>query len=129
VLAVDLEPEPTSVTHARHIVRSHLARSCPDDIVETVALLVTELVTNALLHAGTQLHLAVDVGPDQVEVRVSDGCPISPTLRHYGVGDATGRGLRMVSLLATAWGVDTHADGKTVWCELAFAGRPAPESG
>ena len=70
------------------------------------ALLVTELVTNAVLHARTAIVLIVDVGPGRVFLRVRDGSDAIPAPRRYGVEAATGRGLALVEQLATAWGVD-----------------------
>ena len=58
MLSVDLPPEPSSATRARALARERLEESCSSDTLDTVALLVTELVTNAILHA---LHIALQL--------------------------------------------------------------------
>ncbi len=89
-------------------------------------LLVTELVTNAVLHARTELHLIIETEPGIVRLRVEDRSPGTPVLRHYDTDDVTGRGLALVEMLATRWGVDPRPDGKSVWCEITFP--PSAES-
>ena len=61
MVKVDLPPEPRSATRARQLTREQLAASCPEEAVEVAALLVTELVSNAILHARTDIVLIVDV--------------------------------------------------------------------
>jgi anti-sigma regulatory factor (Ser/Thr protein kinase) len=119
VLSVDLPPEPSSATRARTLAREQLERSCPSDAVDTIALLVTELVTNAILHARTPLLLTVDTGPDHVRICVEDASNERPALRRYDPDAVTGRGLALVERLASSWGVDTTPAGKVVWCEVA----------
>ena len=81
VLTVELPPEPASATRARSFAREELAASVPDDTLDTVALLVTELVTNAILHARTPLQLILDPGPDVVRICVEDHSPTPPAVR------------------------------------------------
>ena len=81
---------------------------------------MTELVTNAVLHARTELHLVIETEPGMVRLRVEDRSPGTPILRHYDTDDVTGRGLALVEMLATRWGVDPRPEGKSVWCEIAF---------
>ena len=119
VVSVDLPPHPSSATRARRLAREHVA-ACPPEVIDTVALLVTELVTNAILHARTKLHLEIDVMPTRIRLRVKDGCPQVPVVRHYGAEDVTGRGLALVELLATDWGIEETPDGKAVWCEIVI---------
>jgi serine/threonine-protein kinase RsbW len=126
VVSVELPPEPASTTRARQLAREHVAE-CPADVVDTVALLVTELVTNAVLHARTELHLIIETEPGIVKLRVEDRSPGTPVLRHYNTDDVTGRGLALVELLATRWGIDPRPDGKSVWCEIAFPRSGEPE--
>jgi anti-sigma regulatory factor (Ser/Thr protein kinase) len=120
VIKVHLPPEPASATCARQVTREHLSASCPQDSIDVAALLVTELVTNAVLHARTAIVLVVDVGPGQVFLRVRDGSDAIPAPRRYGVEAATGRGLALVEQLATAWGVIQNDKGKEVWCQIDF---------
>jgi anti-sigma regulatory factor (Ser/Thr protein kinase) len=121
VVTLDLPPEPRSATRARQVTREQLAASCPQDSVEVAALLVTELVSNAVLHARTDIVLSVEVSPGCVVLRVRDGSDIEPVLRTYGPQAATGRGIALVEQLASAWGVDHSEQGKEVWCRIDFS--------
>ncbi|MGH8928741.1 MAG: ATP-binding protein, partial [Acidimicrobiia bacterium] len=80
--------------------------------------LVSELVTNAVLHARTPFLVKVTVAPDLIRVSVTDGDRTQPLMKQHGLSDPTGRGLRIVDAMADRWGVDPDVDGKTVWFEL-----------
>ncbi|MEU9130542.1 ATP-binding protein [Kitasatospora sp. NPDC048540] len=90
------------------------------ELAGDVLLLVTELVTNACLHAGGPNELAlVSAGP-AIRVEVSDGSRELPRLaagQHPGI--PSGHGLRVVDRLAADWGYALHEHGKTVWLEVA----------
>jgi anti-sigma regulatory factor (Ser/Thr protein kinase) len=118
VLSVDLPPEPSSATRARTLAREQLEASCPSDALETIALLVTELVTNAILHARTPLMLSVESRPAHVRICVEDHSSEKPARRSYESDAVTGRGLALVDQLASSWGVDATPSGKVVWCEV-----------
>ena len=118
MLSVDLPPEPSSATRARSFAREQLEASSPSDTIDDVALLVTELVTNAILHARTPLQLTLESRPGRVRICVEDHSDERPTLRHYDPDSVTGRGLALVEQLASSWGVDTTPGGKVVWCEV-----------
>jgi len=118
VLSVDLPPEPSSATRARTLARERLEASCSIDTVDTIALLVTELVTNAILHARTPLLLTLESRPGHVRICVEDRSNDQPALRSYDSDAVTGRGLALVEKLASTWGVDTTPAGKAVWCEV-----------
>ena len=116
-------PRPTAVGEARRHVRSCLDLSHDDDLRDTVELLVSEVVTNALVHAGTDIEVACKGQPGLVRVSVSDGSRHHPSPRSYGPHAGTGRGLRLLEELADEWGVDPSPAGKTVWFSV---GNPAP---
>jgi anti-sigma regulatory factor (Ser/Thr protein kinase) len=120
VVTLDLPPEPRSATRARQLTREQLAASWPEEAIEVAALLVTELVSNAVLHARTDIVLIVDVAPGRVVLRVRDGSDATPVPRGYGPDAATGRGIALVEQLASAWGVDRCSEGKEVWCQIDF---------
>jgi anti-sigma regulatory factor (Ser/Thr protein kinase) len=120
VVTLNLPPEPRSATRARQLTREQLAAFCPEEAIEIAALLVTELVSNAVLHARTDIVLMVDVAPGRVILRVRDGSDVTPVQRGYGMEAATGRGIALVEQLASAWGVDRCEDGKEVWCRIDF---------
>lgn len=130
---VTLAPHPSSARTAREHVTGVLEAVPLPDLVDTAALLVSEVVTNAVLHAGTEIELSCRVDRGAVCVEVRDRSAVAPTPRHYDAGAMTGRGLGMVELLADRWGVDADEDGKTVWFEVggaeagAAGGRRAPE--
>ena len=120
MLSVELPPEPASASRARQLARERLRVVCTPDVLDTVALLVTELVTNAILHARTPLQLEIEVHPDRVRLCVEDASLQQPELHHYDTDAVTGRGLALLEQLATSWGVEARPSGKVVWCEIAL---------
>ena len=116
-----LTPHPTSVGAARRFVRDVLmSRQVSDGVVDTVELLTSEVVTNAIVHARSGPQLAVEVDDDVVRVAVRDLSPELPVRRLGQVDDVSGRGVVIVEELASAWGVDRERDGaKRVWFEVA----------
>jgi anti-sigma regulatory factor (Ser/Thr protein kinase) len=119
VSALELPPTTDSVPLARRFVRSALRESRCD--VDTVLLLVSEVVTNAVLHARSGIRLEVEDREDTARVEVHDGSPVPPRLHHFRLTSGTGRGLRMLDQLATTWGVEPGPDGKVVWFEVGTA--------
>lgn len=81
-------------------------------------LAVSELVTNALVHAGTDVHLHVSVGEAGMRVEVADGSPHQPVPRDYSSTSGTGRGLRLLEDAVDRWGTLPDGDGKVVWFEI-----------
>ena len=113
-----LEPVVESTPVARHWIAAHL-RDLPADVTGCAALLTSELVTNAVLHAATPLCVTLHILPDRIRVDVADGNPHFPS--HQGVRHATrppGRGLTLFNTLASNWGVQAVDGGKIVWFEL-----------
>jgi anti-sigma regulatory factor (Ser/Thr protein kinase) len=91
------------------------------DVVDTVELLTSEVITNALVHAQSAPQLAVRVQPPVVRVEVVDGSPVIPIRRTIEAESLSGRGIAIVETLASDWGVtDISPDGKTVWFEVAI---------
>lgn len=89
-----------------------------DALSDFAELLVSELVTNAVLHARTSITLQVRRTESGVRIEVIDASPRSPQPRDYSDQATTGRGLTLVESLAAAWGMEPHDRGKTVWFEL-----------
>lgn len=114
-----VEDEPEALSGARHFVLGVLA-SMPQEVRDDAALVVTELVTNALLHAAPEVVLRVRVMGEGVRIEVSDGSRQVPLRVPASTGSMTGRGLGLVSALASAWGSIPTDDGKTVWAELSL---------
>jgi anti-sigma regulatory factor (Ser/Thr protein kinase) len=125
---MNLPPDPQSASTARAYVRRTLTDVCPPDLVDVAALLASELVTNAILHARTPLSIDVTSGPRGVRIAVTDDSPTLPRVRDHMPGASTGRGLQMVASLADAWGTDLNGASKTVWFELSPAGLAAAHS-
>jgi anti-sigma regulatory factor (Ser/Thr protein kinase) len=123
--SIRLDAEPRSVGHARRFCAATLAGWGVDaEVVDTCVLLVSELATNAVLHARTPF--TVEIAPTPVlRVEVHDGDPRLPHPRDYGVEAASGRGLHLVEALAASSGADRNASGKAVWFELAWSGSLA----
>jgi len=119
LVTLDLAPYPASVGVARRFTVDTLRRWGRDDLSTTGALLVTELVTNAILHARTMVQVCLERRDEIVRVEVHDGSPVRPALRDHGLDATTGRGLNLVARLAAAWGVDMGGNGKVVWAHLA----------
>lgn len=122
-----LDHGPECVREARRLVRQAIrGLGGDDDAVDTGALLVSELVTNAVLHGRTGAVLRVLAAGGRARVCVVDGSPMSPRPRGYGVHESTGRGLRLVEGLAASWGVEADsavsAGGKSVWFEIELHG-------
>jgi anti-sigma regulatory factor (Ser/Thr protein kinase) len=96
------------------------------DCIDTTKLLVTEVATNAVVHAHSPIRLTVSPEPpDALRVEVRDDDPTPPPLPCVPDADPTsGRGLWLVSALARRWGVNRNAKGKTVWFEVDGNGKP-----
>ncbi|MDQ4054734.1 MAG: PAS domain S-box protein [Actinomycetota bacterium] len=118
-----LQAHPSSVHAARRIVREALTLARRDDLVDAAQLLVSEMVTNALVHAGTPIDLRVSIEGGGLRVEVTDGSTQPPVPRSYGPMAGTGRGLRLLEQLVDRWGTLAHEDGKTVWFELSSGER------
>ena len=116
-LIEEIPPEPGSVPIVRQFVKD-LAWSKDEDSDMRLSLLVSELVTNAVLHARTNFAVQVTLTATAIRVSVTDGSPILPERRNYSFLHPTGRGLHLVDSLSDRWGVDLESTGKTVWFEL-----------
>jgi anti-sigma regulatory factor (Ser/Thr protein kinase) len=123
---------PRAVSEARHYVTGELG-DLPRDIVDEVAVIVSELVTNCVLHTDTEFRVRVEHDRQRVRVEVTDYGEGMPTQRVPPISEPTGRGLRIVRELADAFGVEPlpNGSGKTVWftvgLEPGAAGRGTAE--
>ncbi len=113
-----LPPDAASAGRARRLVATAIAASGHDELVDLATLLVSEVVTNSLLHAGTEMRLRCRRSGAGIRIEVFDRSSLVPSVRHYDADATTGRGLGLVSALATSWSVDCEDDGKTLWFEL-----------
>jgi len=93
------------------------AGACDDAVA-----LVSELATNAVIHARTPFTITVSRDGDTIRVGVHDRSAVSPRRRAYGLDATTGRGLRLVATIASNWGIDAEPGGKVVWFEVRREG-------
>jgi len=100
---------------AREFLRGSTCAEHHSEVVDDAVLMVSELVTNSVLHGGPPVVVAVDCDEATLQVRVRDGSPSLPALRDAATGDENGRGLALVAEMSADWGVDTEEDGKHVW--------------
>jgi serine phosphatase RsbU (regulator of sigma subunit)/anti-sigma regulatory factor (Ser/Thr protein kinase) len=115
-----LSCDPREVARARRLVRAQLLEWGLDDAVDTAELLVSEVVSNAVRHAGgARIGLRL-VRTDALLFEVTDDEPELPALLGAGVYDESGRGLRVVSRLAREWGASAAGHRKTVWFEQSL---------
>ena len=120
---IALPRSPSSVGAARRFIATRTAAwAFPTPVPDQLVLIGSELVTNAVLHARTELTLTLELREDRVRISVKDRSQAPPTLRHYRPDALTGRGLGVVAALSDRWGVSTAPDGKVVWAEVRANG-------
>jgi anti-sigma regulatory factor (Ser/Thr protein kinase) len=118
-LDTTLPAEPGSAPRARATVAEHTTTwGFGEELCEDATLIVTELVANAIRHAGTTIGVRLRRIPEGLRLEVSDGSPRPVRPASPSLLDEGGRGLALVDALATHYGVEGHPTGKTVWVEL-----------
>jgi anti-sigma regulatory factor (Ser/Thr protein kinase) len=115
-----LPPVPQSARRARRHVTALLEALGLPALADTAALLVSEVVTNVLLHARSEASLRVCARPGALRVEVCDSSALPVQRRLRAAEAATGRGLVLLDALAERWGTETRRGGKVVWFELAL---------
>jgi anti-sigma regulatory factor (Ser/Thr protein kinase) len=115
---VVLDPVPTSPAAARRWLRARLDALGRPQLADVALLLVSEAVTNAVLHARTAIEVDVQPLGNGIRVEVRDGSPRPPSRRRHSEAATTGRGLALVASLADDWGWSQQPAGKVVWFEL-----------
>ncbi|QKW07678.1 SpoIIE family protein phosphatase [Streptomyces sp. NA04227] len=127
------QAEPERVAAARQQVREVLHDWSDPEQVDSAVLLVSEMLTNVLVHTDGDALLVVVVsgerGRRRLRVSAGDGSDDLPHLRRPGELASSGRGLVLMDVLADAWGVDPQGDGKSIWFELNEAGRAGHHGG
>lgn len=110
-----------SPSRARTFVTAALRDAGRDEeLVDRLGLVTSELVTNAVVHAMTDLEVRITLEGESVLVEVFDGATEPPTIAARSVFDTSGRGLMLVAALVDEWGVSTLANGtgKRVWVRV-----------
>lgn len=129
-----LPPDSRSAAAARRHLRTVLQDAGLDQVLDEALLVVSELVTNAVVHAGTEVELHVRAEPGGLWLQVVDHLPgVVPLMRAADGDREGGRGVFLLDALASEWGTAHRPDSKAVWCRLALPGptgqRPARAAG
>ncbi|WCD90024.1 hypothetical protein KPP03845_106448 [Streptomyces xanthophaeus] len=111
-----LDADPANVADARHLVLAQLTAWDLDELAFSTELIVSELVTNAIRHAGGPVRLRL-IRADTLTCEVSDSSNTQPRMRRARSSEEGGRGLYIVAQLSHRWGCRYTTDGKTVWSE------------
>lgn len=125
VSSLVLPPQTSSVRAARAFARERCSTAdLRPPACDLVVLLVSELVTNAIVHAGSEARLAITTSGSSLRVEVGDDSPVHPRVLALGPAAPHGRGVGFVARLATSWGVRDEPVGKVVWFTVeAVAGE------
>lgn len=122
---LELIPEAASVSAARRFVAERLAALEVLDVVDTAVLLTSELVTNSVLHARTEIALSVErLDGERVQICVRDGSGYTPRRRRHAHDATTGRGIELLDKLAQSWEVSVDEGGKTIRFVLRSGSDP-----
>jgi len=111
---------PEAVPAARRFLTSALPGGIHDDVRADAELVVSELATNAVRHAGSAFRLSVRQLDGAVRLTVQDAAQTEPQQRTAAPEDRGGRGMSIVGKVAGSWGYDRLGDGKVVWAELSL---------
>ena len=114
-----LPAHPSSVPAARRAIRRWLVDVGREPLTEDAELAVSELVTNALVHAGTPVEMVAHADEGFVRIEVADGSVHLPRVREYAPTSGTGRGLKLIDRTVDRWGAHLRGLGKVVWFELS----------
>ncbi|MCD9142645.1 ATP-binding SpoIIE family protein phosphatase [Streptomyces albireticuli] len=114
-----LDPRPQTARQARRLARRALTRWGLEELTDSVELLVSEVITNAVRYAERPITLRL-LRTDVLRCEVGDDVPQLPRLRQARPSDEGGRGLYLVNRLARRWGATRLSTGKVVWFELAL---------
>ena len=127
---VSLPIEARSVVTARRFLREALIRhdvrttgATAADAAESILLMTSELVANAVCRSRTILRLGVEIDETTVRVSVVDDAPGRPTVGARADNATSGRGLILVDALSTNWGYFSRDGTKTVWFEKVLPDR------
>jgi anti-sigma regulatory factor (Ser/Thr protein kinase) len=114
-----LEAEPRSASRAREFVAHELAMHDLSHLADDVRLVASELATNAVRHARTPFRVVLQAVADSVLLSVQDSSPGSPAHNRADPLDMSGRGLEIVALVSSDWGVTVDDQGaKSVWASF-----------
>ncbi|MDA5283860.1 SpoIIE family protein phosphatase [Streptomyces sp. Isolate_45] len=122
------QAEPGRIAGARRQIQEFLHDWADPDQVDSAVLMVSEMVTNVLVHTDGDALLvaeaAGDPGTRRLRVEVADGSDELPHKRQPGEMASSGRGVLLMEMLADVWGVDPRGEGKSIWFELHERSKP-----
>jgi len=118
-LRLRLRSSTDAPRQARRAIGDLLTRLGRTDLASDAVLLASELVTNAVQHAGGPIVVTATYLDSTLRVEVHDTRPEPPSLRPLTATGASGRGLQFVRLIANQWATTPEPDGKTIWFELS----------
>lgn len=119
---IEVPAEPTAPARVRHWMTAQLtAWQVPEAVIGAAVLCTSELTTNALLHAGTEARVEIDLSPERLLVSVADrGTRGTVHRARTETLSSRGRGLGLIEELSDAWGTDPTVRGSTVWFEMVI---------
>ncbi|MFD7559334.1 SpoIIE family protein phosphatase [Streptomyces sp. NPDC059835] len=116
------QAEPERIAGARQQIRELLHDWADEEQLDSAVLMVSEMVTNVLVHTDGDALLVAEavggLGERRLRVEVADTSDELPHKRHPGEMASSGRGVLLMEMLADSWGVDPRGEGKTIWFEL-----------
>lgn len=115
---LEIPPVSTGIGEARRFTRDQLKSWGLTTLADNAILMISELVTNAILHGGEGAVLTLMADDLKIRAEVRDSNPAMPVVRNYSDTATTGRGMVIVDALAAAWGTFPVTGGKVVWFEL-----------
>jgi anti-sigma regulatory factor (Ser/Thr protein kinase) len=126
-LSLSLPGAPQSVSAAREFVRGVLfLAGIGLAVIDDALLLISELATNAVIHADSDFEVVVESGPEWIWIGVADRSTEPVAVSRPQADSADGRGLRIVESVAPRWGCESRQGGKVVWFALRPRPTPAP---
>lgn len=117
--------DSAAIAGARRFTETFMRGHGMAGLIDAMVLMVSEVVTNAIIHGGSDAELRLILTGEAVRVEVADRSAALPAVRQYSDTATTGRGMMIVESLASAWGTQSRGDGKVVWF-VVDAATPAP---
>jgi anti-sigma regulatory factor (Ser/Thr protein kinase) len=124
------ENKPAAVTAVRRFATETLA-GVPSDVVETAALLISELSSNCVRHTDSEFEITIAASKDEIRIAATDWGSGEPVMQSPEPTDVSGRGLILIDIMSAAWGIDplpATAPGKVVWFTLPTSVDAPPPS-
>lgn len=115
-------PVLQTAREARRFVSNMLRDWRCDELVDSVSLLVSELVTNSVIHAHSEVEVVLHLHTEVLRVEVIDAADEGVHRRAASSDDQSGRGMALIEAVASSWGIDSLLAGKSVWFEVPLEG-------